>query len=250
MESKPATDGAVTAPGPMSIFEVLFSPGGVFRRLAAHPRWLPALLVLMAVTTGLGVTMAARLDWEGLYRTEFAKNARMDQMPADKREEMVQMSAKVGSIGAAVAPVVATPIIYLLVTTLFWVLLKVGGGSDWKFKQAFAASLHGFAPAIPGTAVAIAILLASDPSTLDPQNMVASSVAALVEKEAVGPFVHAVLQSIELFSIWSMVMLVIGYSVTARVSKGKAAGFVVGTWLVYVLLKSAVVAAFSGMMSS
>ena len=35
-----------------------------------------------------------------------------------------------------------------MLTALFWVLLKVGAGSDWSFRTAFAATLHGFAPAI------------------------------------------------------------------------------------------------------
>jgi len=66
----------------------------------------------------------------------------------------------------------------------------------------------------------------------------------------VGPFLHAVLQSVELFSIWSLVLLVIGYAITARVSRAKAGAFVVGAWLVYVVLKSALTAAFAGFMPS
>jgi len=136
----------------------------VFRSLAARPRWLPALLILMAMTVSFGATMAVRLDWAEIYRKQFAKSPQMDKLPEDQREKAIQMSAKIGRVGAAVAPIVMTPIIYLIITALFWVLLKVGAGSDWSFKTAFAASLHGFAPAVPGTIVGIAVMLASDPA--------------------------------------------------------------------------------------
>jgi hypothetical protein len=48
---------------------------------------------------------------------------------------------------------------------------------------------------------------------------------------------------IDLFEIWSIVLTVIGVSVVAKVSKGKAAAVVVGWWILFILIGVGVAAA-------
>jgi hypothetical protein len=42
---------------------------------------------------------------------------------------------------------------------------------------------------------------------------------------------------VDLFALWSVLLLTLGYAVVARVSKGVAAGVVVAAWLVWIGIK-------------
>jgi hypothetical protein len=58
-----------------------------------------------------------------------------------------------------------------------------------------------------------------------------------VAPEGASASLLAVLSSIDLFSLWSMVLLSLGFAVVARVSRATAATTVVALWAVYVLGK-------------
>jgi hypothetical protein len=56
----------------------------------------------------------------------------------------------------------------------------------------------------------------------------------------------ALLGSVNLFSLWAIVLLVIGYSIVARVSRATAMAVVSSVWLLGVALKVAVIALSPG----
>jgi hypothetical protein len=238
------------APGPLSVVQVLFSPAEVFRRVAAVPRVLVPLLLLLGITLVFQAVVVSRIPWEEVTRKQMEENPQIQQMPEDKREEAIQQAVTVGAKFAPVAAIggviVIAPLVYVAMSALFWILLKLAGGSDWGFKAAMSATLHACAPALVGGLVGAAMFLAADPSTMDIEDPIKSHVGALVSKDAVGPFVHAILRSLDVFSFWVMAMMVIGYGIVARVSRGAAAGVVVGVWGVYVLAKGLFAIAIAG----
>ncbi len=92
-----------------------------------------------------------------------------------------------------------------------------------------------------------AVILASEPGKFNVEQPLASNVAALTTKEAVPPFVFFLLQSVDLFSFWTIALLIVGYKAAAKVSAGTAAGSVFCCWLVYVIAKSGLAALFTHM---
>ncbi len=81
---------------------------------------------------------------------------------------------------------------------------------------------------------------------MDPQNIVASNPAVFLADGAAAWLV-TLLGSIDLFSIWVVLLLSVGYSAVnpKKLSFGKAFGAVFGVWLIYVLLRVGIAAAFS-----
>ena len=61
----------------------------------------------------------------------------------------------------------------------------------------------------------------------------------------VSPWLHTLLDSVDMAAIWALVLLVIGSAIVAKVKRGQAAAVVVGWWLLIVLVGVAVTAAFS-----
>jgi len=240
---------AEPSPGVLSLFEVLFSPTKVFRCISAKPVVAAPLIILMLVSLASGILLATKIDFEDVIRKQLANNPQFATMSKEKREEAIDQAVTIGSKAAPIftigGAVLMPPLVYLAIALLFWVRLKVLGGRDWGFKAALSSTLHGFAPTVVAALLMSAVILASDPGKFNIEQPLASNAAALTTKEAVPPFVFFLLQSIDLFSFWTMALLIVGYKAVAKVSAGTAAGSVLCCWLVYVLAKSGLAALFT-----
>jgi hypothetical protein len=70
-----------------------------------------------------------------------------------------------------------------------------------------------------------------------------SSLAALASEET-GHVVKALLTSVDLFSIWAIVLLALGCRIVGKVSKGAAWGSVLAVWAIGILIKVGMAAVF------
>jgi hypothetical protein len=62
--------------------------------------------------------------------------------------------------------------------------------------------------------------------------------------EGASAAVLSLLSAFDLFKLWTLVLLVIGFAAVARLKKGTAAAAVVGCWALYVLGKAGWAAIF------
>ena len=182
-----------------------------------------------------------RVDWERMTRQALEK--RHQTVPEDRIPEMVERTRKVGTGFSWIAGFAAPAITSLIVALVFWGVFKAFGW-DMTFPQSFGATTHAFLPNILGALLLIPIVVKRE--TIDPQgigDLLRSNLGFLVDKDS-AKVVHAILQSIDVFSIWSMILLIIGFSAAAKISKKASAGLVVGMWFVWVLIKAALAAVF------
>ena len=114
----------------------------------------------------------------------------------------------------------------LFIAVVFWGAFKAFGW-DMTFPQAFGATAHAFLPNVLGALLLVPIL--SKRETLDPQgigDLLRSNLGFLVERDS-AKVVHAILQSIDVFSIWSLILLIIGFAAAAQdlpEGRGRARG--------------------------
>src|SRR5262249_17780362 len=117
-------------------------------------------------------------------------------------------------------------------------------GWDMTFRQTFGATTHAFLPNVLGALLLIPILIKRE--TIDPQgigDLLRSNLGFLVERDS-AKVLHAILQAIDVFSIWSIILLIIGFAAAAKISKKAATGLVVGLWLVWILVRAGWAAIF------
>ena len=90
------------------------------------------------------------------------------------------------------------------------------------------------------------ILFLKDPATVDLQNVVASNPGALLSDDA-AKWLVTLLSSIDVFAIWTMILLAIGFSATdsKKLSFGKSLVLVIIPWILFTVVKVGLVAAFS-----
>ncbi len=224
------------------VIGTFFSPVPTFQSIAARPGFLLPLALWIAASLLVSAFILPRMDYEGMTRARLEKAGQ--SIPEDRIQAQVAMQKRIApkitiAIGA-LAPVIIT----LLVTLVFWASFKAFGW-DFSFRQGIGVTSHAFLPGVLGALILIPVL--SSKETIDPQNMsdlLRSNLGFLVERKA-SPALHSLLGSLDLFAIWTMVLLTIGYAAAARVSRKAAGSIVVALWALYILGKAGLAALFS-----
>lgn len=215
---------------------VLFSPTRTFEAIRERPTWLVALVVLVLLGVAAGAMLGQKIDWEEVAREQLAQSGR--QISEQDMERAISVTETLGSAMVYAGPLVFGPLAYLLMALLFWVMLKLLGG-EFSYKTSFATTLHGLMPNAVSALLTMPVILSRNELDMDQVNtgtLLASNLGAFAPEET-SNIMRTLLASVDVFSIWSVVLLTIGFSVVGSVSRGKAAATVIALWIVYILIK-------------
>lgn len=220
-------------PNPFArIVGVFFSPGQTFASIARKPDWLVPLIIILIVSIASAIVIAQRVDFGAMVRQQMEQ--RKDLSP-DQIERGARIAGGVSKAIVYFSPLIAIAT-YIIIAAVLLLASRLFGG-EGGFKQAFSMTVYAWFPdLVKGIILTIVVL---SKGHLDPMQLataVRSNLGFLVDAKA-QPMSFALLSSIDLFTIWTVALFVIGFAAFSRLSKARAATIVVGLWVVTVLFK-------------
>lgn len=231
-----ATPAAGAEPKPNSfqrIIGVLFSPDATFASIARRPDWVVPLVLLLLVSLAAGVIIAPHVDFGAAAREAMEQNKNASPEQIDKA---VRISASIGKVFTYISPVLSL-IGLLVIAGVCLLAFRIFGG-EGDFNQAFSVTCYASMPTIIKSIVTLIIIVAK--GGIIPaqalQTLVRSNLGFLADYKA-NPMAYALLSSFDIFSLWFLALLIIGFSYVARVSKAKAAVTIISLWILTLLLK-------------
>ncbi|MGH9684946.1 MAG: Yip1 family protein [Candidatus Acidiferrales bacterium] len=245
----PAPEAPVSANSVSRLFNVLFAPKATFESIAQRPTWLLPLIILCALSAGVIATFSARGAWRSFMEKQDATpkmQQRMEQMTPDQRQEMIDKQVKFAPIFGYVGAVVFTFVGALIAAAVLLGVFNLMGGQKITFGASLGIVSYAWTPYIIVSILAIVILFLKDPTTVDLQNVVASNPGVFAGDDA-PKWLVSLLSSLDLFTLWVLILLGFGYSATnpKKLSFGKAFTTVLAVWIIFVLIKVGFAAAFS-----
>ncbi len=212
---------------------VFVSPVRTFASIAARPTWLLPVAVTAALSLPVSELILSKTDWSAVVGAQIARSGR--RLPEAQIDQAVQRAQSLTWLWDVIA--VAGPIVVLFIVGA--VLWGACNAFAWevKFRQSLGVVAHAFLPGVL-TALGLMVALWNRP-TVDPRK-VGDVLPTNLGHFAPGadPVTHGLLSSIDLFSFWSMALIVLGLSAAAKAPRGRVAVLVVGLWALYVLGKA------------
>lgn len=218
------------------IVGVLISPGETFESIGRRPDWLVPLLIWIAISVASTMVVVPRLDYEPMYRSMLERNSQLTEKQRDQQLDRMMESAEMGRKWGVYAPAGTVPLMFLVVGAIFWGSLRAFGAEN-DFKQSFSVTIYAFTPQL--LKAIISTVIATTRSSIDARmasSLLKSNLGAFTSPMD-SPVMFALLSSVDLFTIWTIVLLAIGLSVISRFSAAKVAILVVVLYLVIVLFK-------------
>jgi hypothetical protein len=207
----------------------------------------PFLIAMIVVASSAAVfNWRVHPDWNRLIRAQAQKRAEKTGQPVT--EEQLQTQVKIGTTFANLSPLLAAvfmPIFFLILSGIFALgMMFIQAKTTFK-KILSVVAWESAATALVSVIVTITTLMVQDQETLsniDPTqgvNIAPTNLGAFLPADSSG-ILQVLAGSIDIFSIWSMILLAIGLAAIAGVRKitPKNTGMMVfGFWVVWVLIR-------------
>jgi Yip1-like protein len=221
---------------------VFFSPGKAFADIARRPRWWIPLILISILSTIYLTAFTQRVGWESVLRPAIESNQNMQNMTVQQREQLITTAAgfyKYVGYGSVVFTLFYVFIVAVLLMFLFDTMMSAGIG----LKRMMAIVAYGILPLVIQTALSMVVLFLKDPEEFNLQNPLMFNVGAFMSRDSPAGL-RALGSSIDLFTLWIIVLLAIGVSAAGRkIGFGKAFTGIVLPWALFVGLKTAAAAA-------
>jgi hypothetical protein len=240
------TDAHLAPPGSpppektQNVFEriagVLFAPAETFRDIARRPDILWPLLIILLVSYVCTIVMLPKLDLSTLREQQAAKmRQRNPDMSEEQLAQIERMTTATTKVGMWVAPALFV-IWFAIVAGVLLLAFRLMGG-EGTFKQAFSVTLYAWIPMV--IAGILTAIIAFARGSFDPilsATIVKSNLAFLADMKE-QPVLFALLGSFDVFTIWMIALLIVGFASMAKVSATKAAAIVISLWIVLIVVK-------------
>jgi hypothetical protein len=238
--SMPAPEASAPVSPIGRIIGVFTSPKQTFASIAEKPSWIAPMLLMMILAVIVGSLLNSKMNWAQYIRHKAEENPRFEQLSDDKKDEAIAGQVKFWSASSYVIGAIATPISILIFAAIYMAAFNLFSGAGVSFGQSFAITTHAFLPTVIVSVLSMIILPLKAYGDVDPESIVATSLKAYLPETAPKPLL-AVGGSLELFWIWCLVLIAIGFSAAnpRKVKPGTAFGIVFGLWAVWILAKVA-----------
>jgi hypothetical protein len=238
-----ADEVVVEGPGRSQVERVtdtFFAPSKTFTDiLRSASWWMPVLiglvcglLMVTAVVHKVGIAQLA----DNTLQASPTLQAKMAQLKPEIAAQIHQQLTTSLTWGLYGAPVFSM-LVPLIVGVILWPVINFAFGGKATFGQVFATVNYAYLPyAVQALIVAVMLFAGLAPENFTMDNMLGTSVGYYVgEPGALKVF----LSSIDIFTIWVLVLLSIGLSIVGRVKRSGGYITVFGLWFFWLGLKIA-----------
>jgi Yip1 domain len=193
------------------IIGVLFSPKATFQDIARKPSWILPVVISTILGILATVTLNQRMNWREYVQQQIEKSPRASQLSAEQKQQQAEMSAKITTYIVYAAGVLGSICFALIVGAVMMVSYNLLSGAGATFGQSLGIAAHSLVTGIVSTPIFLLVVLLRPPGTIDPENPVATNLAAFLPEES-AKWLLALCKSIDVFTIWILILLAIGFA--------------------------------------
>lgn len=220
------------------VVDTFAAPGKTFTDIRRNASWWVPWLLMSVFGLAMVFVVDKKLGMDTAYENQLRLSPKqmdkIDQMPADQKAKTIQLGVTITRYFAYGWPLLTIVFVGVIAAVLM-ATFNFGLGAEVKFKQSMAISMYSFLPSIIKSLIAIGVVGVGAAEGFTFQNPVASNLGGLVDPNS-SHFLYGVLTSIDIFTIWILILTGIGYSCVTRVKRGTCMAVVFGWWVVMSLV--------------
>jgi hypothetical protein len=250
MSDDMAVDGQATKPGLSQVERVVdtfIAPTKTFIDILRSTSWWLPFLLAIVVTLGVTSAIDKQVGFERVVENIIQSSPKQEEQLASLTPEQRTTRVTVMAKGYRYTSY-ASPIFILAFTALgaliLWGSFNLGLGAQTTFVQMFCLWMYCSLPRLLGGLLTMVTLyFGGNAESFDLKFPVGTNPGYFVPDAA--PWLKTLLGFFDVMGLWTLVLLVIGTAIVAKVSKGRAAAVVLGWWVLILVVSVVTTAAFS-----
>lgn len=220
------------------VIGVFFSPKATFEDIVRKPSWMLPVVLTTLLSTVVTFAFTQRINWREFMSQQIEKSPRAAQLSPEQKQQQIEGGAKYSPIVIDAIGVVAPIVLVLVIGLVMWGAYSLLGGISTNFGTAIGITSHAFLTGLVSSPLFLLILYLKPAENIDVENPMATNVAALLPDES-AKWLVALCKSLDVFSIWTLILLAIGFAaVNPKKLKGAKPFTIAFTvWAVFVVLR-------------
>jgi len=208
---------------------IYYQPAKVFEQLKPKTLWWVPLIIVLVVSTG------AMFISRPIVIPEIM--SQMAQNPDIPSESLPQVQERIQNpLYSLLGVLVGMPLAWVAIGLVFWGIFSMLGGKS-SFGPMFAATAWASMISIPGSLIKVPLMFIMDTAKVH------TSLALLLPTDMDSTYIFRLLAQIDFFTIWTVVVMALGYSAFTGVDRKKSLWAVFIVWVAWALI----ISAFKGM---
>jgi len=221
------------------LLKVLWSPAEAMFLVSKNPRALVPIVFLALCSLAGGMLVMAKVPASELAMRAIERSPQGANL-SDQQKDLIRqrINSPVARVFGIISAVVGPIFIVLIVASVYFGIFTIVG-REGSFKAFFAITAFAFVPLIFRQGAAVLSAFVVPASSIMPDELGSLSPAVFLDRDSVSRVVFAAVNMIDVVSLWTLCLLVIGFGFVTRksVSKAACAGTVFGVFLVYAVLR-------------
>lgn len=240
-EAPPADSGSFLG----NLFNLYFEPTETFSKIFVRPRVWMALLLQLAMGVLFTTVWLQKMDAREFMKAQMEQNSRIQQMPAEQVEQIINTQARFMRTWGRIAPLFVPVIIDLILAGIFMFIFRFFMAADVSFMQSFATVAWTFAAlGLIQTPIMLLVFWLKGDWNVDPNQIIQANPTIFFEVGSIPRWIWSLLSSFDLFSLWTLFLFATGFAVAGK--RGLSSGlWGVGIpWAIYLGVKVSFVLLF------
>jgi hypothetical protein len=251
MAALPATPPPAPESAPLSegarLVDTFIAPSKTFTDLRRKASWWAPWLLVSAFSIALIFVIGRQIGFEQVSRNQITYSSRaerFEKLPPEQQAKQLQIAAAVTKyIGYAFPAIILLS--FLLIAAVLMGSFNIGMAAEVPFGRSLAIVAYGSLPGILHATLAMISLFAGvDREGFNINNPVATNLAYFMDPLG-NKFLYVMASGLDVFVIWSIILIGIGFACNSKVKRGNAIGMVAGWYVLYKLLGAGLAMMFS-----
>lgn len=225
------------------VVDTFVAPSKTFTDIRRSSAWWMPFLIVVIISYGFGYAVQSRVGWsqvvENTLRAQPKQMDKLEQSPPEQQQRVRNFMA-----GSMKWGFILTPALILLfaaiIAGIFMLTCNFGVGGTGKYSQYFAVWIYAGLPlAIQSLLTIILLFAGGGGETFRMDNPIGTNLGYYFAPGALSPWLSKLLTSVDIFTLWSLVLMSIGCATVARISRSAGAAVVFGWWFFALVVKVA-----------
>ena len=230
------------------VVDTYVAPAKTFLDIRRNASWWLPFVLGVIVSLVFVYSVDRQIGFEQVAQANINRSAqaqqKMSAIPEAQREQTMHAIATSTKVVSYATPVMGL-IFALIAAAILMVSFNFGLGAQASFTQYLAVWFYAGLPLLlKYVLAAITLFAGATADQFDIRNPVGTNVGWYLSSD-IPLWVRTMFSSIDIFTIWTVVLLVLGCATVARVKRSSSAFIVIGWW-VLIILGGTVVAAVRG----
>lgn len=226
-----------------NLFGLLFESERSFAALLPPARfWIP-LALHVALSLGFTAVWMAKVDPVEFFRAELEWSGQADRIPAEQQATILQAQARMFPVMGWLGGALGAPLLVAFVAAAYSLVFRFFLGSEIPFRKTLTVAAWSLATvACVQTPLILTVLALKADWAINPGRALQANLAIALERESAPRFFYSVLESLDLFTLWTLSLLHAGFKVGTGLTPRTVAIAVTTPWALWVLLKAGLAA--------